>query len=124
MTIEPAMRRAGLLKARRLRYWLLKYLAGQVGQKKEVLAVEPLPNRWRVLFPDLLLEAFLTVPASLDLKPGDTVRVRLLLWTSSPGIPCGCAWTKSPPGRTSSSFPWRNPRLPGKCAAPARGSSP
>ncbi|MBW1990576.1 MAG: VacB/RNase II family 3'-5' exoribonuclease [Deltaproteobacteria bacterium] len=77
MTIEPAMRRAGLLKARRLRYWLLKYLAGQVGQKKEVLAVEPLPNRWRVLFPDLLLEAFLTVPPSLDLKPGDTVRVRL-----------------------------------------------
>ncbi len=77
LTIEPAMRRAGLLKTRRLRYWLLKYLAGQVGTKKEALVVEPLPNRYRLLFPDLLLEVFLTAPASLRLKPGDTVRVRL-----------------------------------------------
>jgi exoribonuclease-2 len=77
MTIEPAMRRAGLLKTRRLRYWLLKYLAGQVGQKKEALVVEPLQNRYRLLFPDLLLEVFLAAPASLKLKPGDTVRVRL-----------------------------------------------
>lgn len=77
MTIEPAMRRAGFLKTRRLRYWLLKYLAGQVGQKKEALVVEPVNSRYRLLFPDLLLEAFLTAPASLKLKPGDTVKVRL-----------------------------------------------
>jgi exoribonuclease-2 len=77
LTIEPAMRRAGLLKTRRLRYWLLKYLTGQTGQKKEALVVEQLPNRYRLLFPDLLLEVFLTAPASLKLKPGDTVRVRL-----------------------------------------------
>lgn len=77
MTIEPAMRRASLLKTRRLRYWLLKYLAAQVGQKKEALVVEPMPNRYRLLFPDLLLEVFLAAPASLKLKPGDTVRVRL-----------------------------------------------
>jgi exoribonuclease-2 len=77
MTIEPAMRRAGFLKTRRLRYWLLKYLTGQVGQKKEALVVEPLPNSYRLLLPDLLLEVFLAAPASLKLKPGDTVRVRL-----------------------------------------------
>jgi exoribonuclease-2 len=77
LAIEPAMRRAGFLKTRRLRYWLLKYLAGQTGQKKEALVVEHLPNRYRLLFPDLLLEVFLTAPASLKLKPGDTVRVRL-----------------------------------------------
>ena len=39
--------------------------------------LEPLPNRYRLLFPDLLLEVFLAAPASLKLKPGDTVRVRL-----------------------------------------------
>jgi exoribonuclease II len=77
MTIEPAMRRAGFLKTRRLRYWLLKYLAGQTGQKKEALVVESLPNRCRLVFPDLLLEAFVTASPSLGLKPGDTVRVRL-----------------------------------------------
>ncbi len=77
MTIEPAMRRAGMLKARRLRYWLLKYLAGQVGSKKEALVLEQVQNRWRLLLPDLLLEVPLTAPASLKLKPGDTVLVRL-----------------------------------------------
>ncbi len=77
MAIEPAMRRAGLLKARRLRYWLLKFLAGQVGSRKEALVVEQVQNRHRLLFPDLLLEVSLTAPASLKLKPGDTVAVRL-----------------------------------------------
>ena len=75
--IDPAMRRAGLLKARRLRYWLLKYLARRVGQKMEALVLENLPNRHRLLLTDLLLEAFLTTPASHTLSPGDTVLVRL-----------------------------------------------
>ncbi len=39
--------------------------------------MEPVNNRYRLLFPDLLLEVFLTAPVSLKLKPGDTVRVRL-----------------------------------------------
>lgn len=75
--IEPAMRRAGLLKTRRLRYWLLKYLAGQVGRKLEALVVEVLPHRSRLLLPDLLLEIPFTAPATLRLKPGDHVQVRL-----------------------------------------------
>ena len=75
--IEPAMRRAGILKTRRLRYWLLKYLAGKVGQKKEALVLEALPHRYRLLFPDILLEFFLPAPATLTLNPGDLVLVRL-----------------------------------------------
>ncbi len=46
-TIEPAMRRAGQLKTRRLRYWLLKHLSTRVGQKLEALVLDkhapPLP---------------------------------------------------------------------------------
>jgi exoribonuclease-2 len=76
-TIEPAMRRAGLLKTRRLRYWLLKYLAARLGQKKEALVLETLPHRYRLLFADILLEVFLPAPASLTLNPGDLVLVRL-----------------------------------------------
>ena len=75
--IDPAMRRAGLLKNLRLRYWLLKYLAGRVGQKLEALVVEATPHRSRVVLPDLLLDAPFTAPASLRLKPGDLVQVRL-----------------------------------------------
>jgi exoribonuclease-2 len=76
-TIEPAMRRAGFLKTRRLRYWLLKYLAARVGQKKEALVLETLPHRYRLLFADILLEVFLPAPATLKLNPGDLVLVRL-----------------------------------------------
>ena len=75
--IEPAMRRAALLKTRRLRYWLLKYLAARVGQTREALVLESLPHRYRLMFPDLLLELFLQAPASLKLTPGDTILVRL-----------------------------------------------
>ena len=77
MTIEPAMRRGGLLKARRLRYWLLKYLAGRAGEKMEALVLEALPHRYRLMFPQLLLEVFLPAPASLRLTPGDNLMVRL-----------------------------------------------
>jgi exoribonuclease-2 len=76
-TIEPAMRRAGQLKTRRLRYWLLKYLAGRVGQKLEALVLESLPHRYRLIFPDMLLELFMAAPVTVKLSPGDTVLVRL-----------------------------------------------
>lgn len=75
--IGPAMRRGGLLKARRLRYWLLKYLAARVGQKMEALVLESLPHRYRLMFPDILLEAFVPTPAAMKLAPGDHILVRL-----------------------------------------------
>ncbi len=75
--IDPAMRRAGLLKNLRLRYWLLKYLSGRLGQKLEALVVEATPHRARLVLPDLLLDVPFTAPASLRLKPGDLVQVRL-----------------------------------------------
>lgn len=75
--MTTAMRRAGQLKARRLRYWLLKFLAGRLGQKKEALVLEAMPHRYRLIFPDMLLELFLSAPAGLRLSPGDNILVRL-----------------------------------------------
>jgi exoribonuclease II len=75
--IDPAMRRAGQLKTRRLRYWLLKHLASRVGQRREALVLESLPHRYRLMLPDLLLEFFMATPAAVRLSPGDTVLVRL-----------------------------------------------
>ena len=75
--IEPAMRRAGQLKTRRLRYWLLKHLSARVGQKLEALVLESLPHRYRIMLPDILLELFMAAPATVKLFPGDTVLVRL-----------------------------------------------
>ncbi len=76
-SIEPAMRRAGQMKNRRLRYWLLKYLSTRVGQKLEALVLDSLPHRYRLMLPDILLELFMAVPVTMKLSPGDTVLVRL-----------------------------------------------
>ncbi len=76
-TIGPSMRRAGFLKTRRLRYWLLKYLAGRVGQKLEALVLDAVNHRYRVLLPALMLEASLPAPASLKLTPGSAIQVRV-----------------------------------------------
>jgi exoribonuclease-2 len=76
-TIAPAMRRAGQLKTRRLRYWLLKHLSAQVGQRLEALVLESLPHRYRLMLPDILLELFMAAPVNVKLSPGDTVLVRL-----------------------------------------------
>jgi exoribonuclease-2 len=76
-TIEPAMRRAGQMKTRRLRYWLLKHLATRVGQKLEALVLDSPPHRYRLMLPDILLELFMAAPVTVKLSPGDTVLVRL-----------------------------------------------
>ena len=75
--MRKAGRRAGQLKTRRLRYWLLKHLSTRVGQKLEALVLDKLPHRYRLMLPDILLELFMTAPASVKLSPGDTVLVRL-----------------------------------------------
>lgn len=77
LTIEPAMRRAAFLKGKRLRYWLLKYLAGAVGQKVEALVLDEFNHRYRLLLPNLLLEVSLAAPASVRFNPGDLVQLRL-----------------------------------------------
>jgi exoribonuclease-2 len=75
--IDAPMRRAGQLKARRLRYWLLKYLSTRVGQRQAALVLESMPHRYRLVFPELLLELFLPAPAGMRLSPGDHIKVRL-----------------------------------------------
>ena len=90
-TIEPAMRRAGQLKTRRLRYWLLKYLSTRVGQRLEALVLDSLPHRYRLMFPDILLELFMAAPASVKLSPGDT----------RPGAP----GSRQSPGRSDQGVP-------------------
>jgi len=74
--LDPALRRAGQLKARRLRYWLLKYLSTRLGQKMPAVVIDQLANRYRLLLTDLLLEVDLPAPPSLNLIIGDQVNVR------------------------------------------------
>ncbi|RLA88054.1 MAG: hypothetical protein DRG58_09085 [Deltaproteobacteria bacterium] len=74
--LDPALRRAGQLKTRRLRYWLLKYLSTRVGKKMPALVTERLANRYRLLLSEILLEVELPAPSSVSLIVGDQVTVR------------------------------------------------
>ncbi|MGQ9921595.1 MAG: ribonuclease catalytic domain-containing protein, partial [Desulfobacca sp.] len=75
--LEPALRRAALLKAKRSRYWLLKYLSQRLGQKMPALVLEQHPNRYRLLLPDLLLETEMPAPSGRQFHPGETILVRV-----------------------------------------------
>ena len=50
---------------------------GRVGQKLEALVLDKTPHCYRLRLPDILLELFMTAPATVKLSPGDTVLVRL-----------------------------------------------
>jgi len=76
-TLEPALRRAAILKTRRLRYWLLKYLSQRLGQKLPALVLEHHPNRYRLLLPDILLETEMPAPSGRQFNPGETILIRL-----------------------------------------------
>jgi exoribonuclease-2 len=75
--LEPALRRAAILKSRRLRYWLLKYLSQRLGQKMQALVLEHYPNRYRLLLPDILLETEMPSPSGRQFHPGETILIRL-----------------------------------------------
>lgn len=77
MALEPALRRAAMLKTRRIRYWLLKYLSQHLGQKMPALVLEQHPNRYRLLLLDLLLETDMPAPSGRQFHPGETVMVRI-----------------------------------------------
>jgi exoribonuclease-2 len=75
--LEPALRRAAILKTRRLRYWLLKYLSQRLGQKLQAMVLEQHPNRYRLLLPDILLETEMPSPSGRQFHPGETVFIRI-----------------------------------------------
>ncbi|WP_449245537.1 ribonuclease catalytic domain-containing protein [Desulfobacca acetoxidans] len=75
--LEPTLRRAALLKTRRLRYWLLKFLSQHVGQKFSALILEKHPNRYRLLFLDILLESEMPAPSGHQFQPGETIFARI-----------------------------------------------
>lgn len=76
-TLEPALRRAAILKTRRLRYWLLKYLSQRLGQKMSALVLEQHPNRYRLLLPDIVLETEMPAPSGRQFHPGETILIRI-----------------------------------------------
>lgn len=77
MTLEGTLRRAAILKTRRQRYWLIKYLSQHLGQKFPALVLEKHPTRYRLLLTDLLLETDLPAPSGHQFHPGETILIKI-----------------------------------------------
>jgi exoribonuclease-2 len=66
-----------VLQRERLRYWILKYLERQVGQKEEALVLEKRHHRYIVLLTKYMIECSLPLNCGADLKPEDSILVKL-----------------------------------------------
>lgn len=73
--LQVPLTHARLVQARRLRYWILKYLEGKIGTKAEAIVLDKRRDGYTILLPDYLMEARLSLSAGLELKPQDLVRI-------------------------------------------------
>ena len=75
--VEQPMSYISVLQQERLRYWILKYLERSVGKKEEALVLEKRHHKYVVLLPKYMIECSLPLDCGADLKPEDTVLVKL-----------------------------------------------
>jgi exoribonuclease-2 len=67
----------GRIQFQRHRYWLLRYLEGMAGQKKEGIVLNKRRDGYAVLLPDYMIECHLSGAENIKLKPEDLVQVTL-----------------------------------------------
>jgi exoribonuclease-2 len=75
--VEQPMSYIAVLQQERLRYWILRYLEGYVGQKEEALVLEKRRHRYVILMTKYMIECSLPLNCGADLKPEDTILVKL-----------------------------------------------
>ena len=61
----------------RQRYWLLKFMEGQIGKKEEAIVLEKRRDTTIVLLVKYMIECRLSQPAVTTLKPQDIVQVTI-----------------------------------------------
>ncbi|MGD9022216.1 MAG: RNB domain-containing ribonuclease [Deltaproteobacteria bacterium] len=75
--VEQPMSYITVLQQERLRYWILRYLERHIGEKHEALVLEKRRHRYVVLLTKYMIECSLPLNCGADLKPEDTVLVKL-----------------------------------------------
>jgi len=75
--LEPAIKRANMIKNRRHRYWMLKYFKKMQGQTAQALVLEKHARNYRVVLTDALFECNLSFLPTVQLQPGEYIQVRI-----------------------------------------------
>ena len=73
--LELPMSNAGRLQYSRHRYWLLRYLENQIGQKEEAVVLQKTRRNYQILLTQYMLECDLPLSGGFELKPEDLIQV-------------------------------------------------
>ena len=76
-TIQQKLGRANTVRQQRHRYWILRYLEGQVENRVSALVVSHGPKRINLILLDCLFDIDLPPNPAFPVEPGDTVKVRI-----------------------------------------------
>ncbi|MDQ1335500.1 MAG: exoribonuclease [Thermodesulfobacteriota bacterium] len=74
---EPTLKKLGLIKRNRLRYWVLKYLSLNRGKKLKALVLDELKTKYRVVLTDFLMMVDLRRKNGVILRQGQEISVRV-----------------------------------------------
>jgi exoribonuclease-2 len=75
--LEVPMNAVGRFQFSRHRYWLLKYLENQIGQKEEAIVLHKTRRNYQILLTQYMLECDMPIPAGIDLKPEDLIQITI-----------------------------------------------
>jgi exoribonuclease-2 len=74
-SLELPMSQVGRVQYTRHRYWLLKYLESQIGQKGEAIVLHRTRRNYQILLTQYMLECDLPISSGIELKPEDLVQI-------------------------------------------------
>ena len=75
--LEVPMSYVGRFQFSRQRYWLLKYLENQIGQKEEAIVLHKARRHYQILLTQYMLECDLPITTGIDLKPEDLIQITI-----------------------------------------------
>jgi exoribonuclease-2 len=75
--LEQPMSHVAKIQFNRHRYWLLKYLEKQIGQKEEAIVLFKKRNNYQILLKEYMIECELPLSRGIELKPEDLIQVTI-----------------------------------------------
>jgi exoribonuclease-2 len=75
--LEQPMSHVAKIQYSRHRYWLLKYLEKQIGQKEEAIVLYKKRNNYQIILREYMIECELPLSSGIELKPEDLIQVTL-----------------------------------------------
>ena len=77
ISLEPILKRVGIIKRNRIRYWTLKFLSLHKGEVFEALVLDEMKSKYRVILPDFMLLSDMKRQNGVILSTGQRIQVKM-----------------------------------------------